>query len=126
MGQEFLIDTNIAIAFLNRSLPKNSLVFLDSLYASISVITRIELLGWPMITQEEIGKIDAFISDATVYPLSEPVVQKTIAIRQSQKIKTPDAIIAATAVVHGLTLLTRNTVDFRTIPELKFSNPFEL
>ena len=33
-------------------------------------------------------------------------------MRQQYKTKTPDAIIAATALVHGLTVITRNTEDF--------------
>ncbi len=41
-------------------------------------------------------------------------------------IKLPDAIIAATALVHGLTLITRNTKDFNRIEQLDVVNPIEL
>jgi predicted nucleic acid-binding protein len=36
-----------------------------------------------------------------------------------------DAIIAATALVHGLTLVTRNVDDFKHIAGLELENPFE-
>ena len=37
-----------------------------------------------------------------------------------------DAIIAATAIFHNFTLLTRNVDDFRTISSLQFINPWEI
>ena len=40
--------------------------------------------------------------------------------------KRVDALIAATALVHGLTLVTRDTADFRGIPELKIINPWNI
>ncbi|MEK7257684.1 MAG: PIN domain-containing protein [Bacteroidota bacterium] len=44
--------------------------------------------------------------------------------RQFKSIKLPDAIIAATALTHQLTLLTRNVSDFSKIPGLTVVNPF--
>jgi predicted nucleic acid-binding protein len=35
-----------------------------------------------------------------------------------------DAIIAATALVHGLPLVTRNVDDFSHLTELEIKNPF--
>jgi predicted nucleic acid-binding protein len=40
--------------------------------------------------------------------------------------KLPDCIIAATALVHGLTLITANKRDFSNIPGLTIINPFKL
>jgi predicted nucleic acid-binding protein len=47
-------------------------------------------------------------------------------LRQQHKIKLPDAIIAATAMAEGLTLITRNSDDFKNINSLKLLNPWEL
>jgi len=46
-----------------------------------------------------------------------------VEIRRTRKIKTPDAIIAATAIVNDFTLLTSDS-DFDHIPNLKVINPF--
>jgi predicted nucleic acid-binding protein len=49
-------------------------------------------------------------------PLSEAIVQRTIALRQQHRIRLPDALIAATALVLGEPLVTRNTQDFHGLP----------
>jgi toxin FitB len=65
------------------------------------------------------------VEKATIYQLTQSIIQQTIQLRQIHKIKTPDAIIAATAVIHNLMLITRNTSDFKQIPGLVLVNPFE-
>ncbi len=52
------------------------------------------------------------------------VVQKAIEINRSIKIKLPDAVIAATAIVNDFTLISRNDDDFEKVPGLKYLNPF--
>jgi predicted nucleic acid-binding protein len=127
MGQiEYLIDTNIAIAYLDKELPYTGYNFVGNLPIILSVITRIELLGWFKAPQNTISRLKNYINNAFIYPLEEPVILKTIELRQLYKIKTPDAVIAATTLLNGLTLLTRNLSDFRQIPDLKITNPFEM
>lgn len=57
--------------------------------------------------------------------LYDDIVNKTISIRKSNKIKLPDAIIAATALVYDLTLISRNTSDFKNIAGLQSIHPHE-
>ena len=52
------------------------------------------------------------------------VAERAVALRQKQKMGLGDAIIAATALVHGLTLVTRNVDDFKHIAGLEVQNPF--
>ena len=66
-----------------------------------------------------------FIAEAEQMPLDEVIIQQTIRLRQQHRIKLPDAIIAATALVHGLPLLTRNVSDFRAIAGLAILNPHD-
>lgn len=47
-------------------------------------------------------------------------------LRKQKKIKLPDAIIAATVLVHGFTIIARNTKDFQHIAGLNYVNPHEL
>ena len=79
-------------------------------------------MAWvsPYKNKEEI--IKQFIADANILPISPAVVNQCVAIRRSRKIKTPVAIIAATALVHGLTLLTHDS-DFNKISGLNILNP---
>jgi predicted nucleic acid-binding protein len=104
----------------------NGYTFVGNVPAVLSVISRIELPGWMNISPDAIARIETYISRAYLYPLNEPVILKSIDLRQHHKIKTPDAIIAATALVYDLTLLTRNLSDFKQIPGLKLLNPFDL
>jgi len=47
-------------------------------------------------------------------------------LRQSSKMETPDALIAATALEHGLRLTTRNARDFAGVPGLRLRDPAQL
>lgn len=63
------------------------------------------------------------MDEAVVLYLTEEIVQACIAIRREHTIKLPDAIIAATAVVYDMDLITRNTSDFKNIRALNIVNP---
>ena len=125
MGKGFLIDTNVIIDFSVMRLPsKGTELLLEVIRggSAISVITEIEVLGFSDIPEAIIELVEG----ATIFQLDQRVVKQTIAIRKKQKIKLRDAIIAATAIVHGLTLITRNTKDFLKIKGLKVVNPHQV
>ncbi len=128
MGTTYLLDTNTVIYFLDNLMPEKSLDFieqrLDEQGGVISIISKIELMGWRDGSPKQLQNVTDFIHDIEVLPLTDAVVDKTIEIRRSQKIKLPDAVIAATAIVHDFTLISRNDEDFRKIPGLKYLNPF--
>ena len=87
---------------------------------NISIITVIELLSW---THPEIEvQLRGFVEDANVADLDIEVVKRCIHIRRSKKIKVPDAIIAATALVNGMTLITGDG-DFDRIVGLQVFSP---
>lgn len=65
-----------------------------------------------------------FIDAANIYYVDNQIVEKTISIRKTKKIKLPDALLAATAIIYGFTLLTRNVDDFVGIDDLKIENPW--
>jgi predicted nucleic acid-binding protein len=121
----FLIDTNVAIEYIGEVLNEDVLNELDHIINSgyfISVINKIELLGFHNLSELEDEKFYEFVKNAQIFDLDEMIVEKTIEICRNFRIKLPDAIIAATALVHQLTLLTRNTKDFEKISGLKFQN----
>jgi len=110
----YLIDTNIVIYYFNGLTDDEAIhtILADSF--KISIITKIEFLGWGQFAAdlELHTKAREFISYATVFDLKEAIAEQSILLRQQFKTKTPDAIIAATALVNGLTIVTNNTLDF--------------
>ena len=92
MGQRYLMDTNTVIEFLGNKLPQKSAVFLENIPTYISIITRIEVLGWLNATKEQITALQSYINTTSIYPLDEIIILKTIELRQQHRIKTPDAI----------------------------------
>jgi predicted nucleic acid-binding protein len=125
MGKRYLIDTNIIIDFSENRLPLNAKLFVAEIIdnePNISIINKIELLGFSMVTPE----IIEFTDSTNIINLTEDVANQTINLRKKRKIKLPDAIIAATALVYHLTLISRNSKDFDGINGLEFINPHEL
>lgn len=126
MGPGFLIDSNVAIHFLNGTLTPKAEVFLENVFkeeCNISIITKMEILGHKFLSLEDKEDAEAFVKSSKVYALSNLIVDTTILIKQAKRIKLPDAIIAATALIHDFTLVTRNTKDFYDIDGLKIVNP---
>jgi predicted nucleic acid-binding protein len=125
----YLLDTNTVINYLDNSIPASVILFLNKIVddaCNISIITKIETLGYNFKYNEEKNMMEYFISASIIYELNETVVNATIAIHKAHKIKLPDAIIAATALVYNLSLITRNTSDFKNITGIKVVNPFEM
>jgi toxin FitB len=130
MGKKFLIDTNILIYHLNDSLIGEGRTFVLSILkveGNMSVISKIELLSWKTPDAATSEQMRIFIENCTIYPLTDQVANKTAELRRTYaKLALPDAIIAATALVHNLTLISRNDKDFQRIKKLKYTNPFNL
>lgn len=125
---EILFDTNILIYHLQGQLNEAGTVLLAkglSGQGAYSVISRIELLGFERPeTQEKQAK--RLLAQLNALPLTTEVTERTIQLRRQMKIKIPDAIIAATALEHSLSLVTRNTNDFNKIKGLNVVNPFKI
>lgn len=124
MGKEYLIDTNAVIDYLDNKLPAKANAFIEGNRPNISVITRIELPAWPGADERQLQILKEFVDQSDIFNLQEDIILHTINIRKSLKPKLPDAIIAATAIVNDLTIVTRNTKDFEKIEGLKVINPY--
>jgi predicted nucleic acid-binding protein len=122
-----IIDTNILIYHLAGILTDQAeAVLADALESGsyISIITRIELLGWRKHSPESLKAAEALLQSVSEIPLHEEIIRLCISFRQNYPIKLPDAIIAATARHIKVPLMTRNMADFERVPELKMLDPF--
>ena len=124
-GINMILDTSILIYAAAREFPEWD-VFLSSGQFAASVITRIEALGFTRRDETEKTALNALFAKLRVLPLSDTVANQAIDLRQQRKMSLADAIIAATALVHGLPLVTRNVGDYKHIAEINIINPFEL
>ena len=126
--ERYVIDTNAVSDYFSASLSDKGLDFMDGVFDAvpvISIITQIELLCWN--TSESIEEsVNAFIHDSLILEINPDVVAHCVLLRRNKKIKTPDAIIAATALAYGYTLVTNNERDFAGIRGLKLLNPMKL
>ena len=118
-----LFDSNILIDALKGIAPALEEIASEE-RPTVSIVTQIEVLaGSPTYHVESVAR--DLLSRMTVLPLSSAVAEATVTVRRTTRLKLPDAIILATARVHGLTLLTRNTRDFpRDDPSVRV--PYEL
>lgn len=128
MGKGYLIDSNVVIGYLDNKLPIHGMETMNKIIdnvPNISIITKIEILRFNT-SAADYRVLEEFVSESITLNLDNTVVDKTISICKSARIKLPDAIIAATALVNNLILITRNTDDFKKIAGLKLFNPWEM
>ena len=122
----YLLDTNIIIEAVGGSAPAVELFekAVRSGWVGYSSITRLELFGYPDLTSEEEHALEVVIGEIEEKTVTSSVVDRAIQIRRAVRIKTPDAIIAATAIECGAVLVTRNEDDFKSVEELDIINPW--
>ncbi len=121
-GNSALLDSNIIIYLSKKELPFTFFDKFDELH--ISVISYMEVLGFKFRSNEEEDFVKELIELFEVQFIDQNVAEKVIEIRKQNRIKLPDAIIAATAAVDNLCLVTRNIEDFQNI-DIKILNPFD-
>jgi len=104
-----LLDTNVIIDFLKQ---KNIAFDLFTLFSEhecfVSVITKLELLKYPSITSDEENAINEFLRLVPIISMNPAIENETIGLSRSTKLKLPDAIIGATAIVYGAELVTND------------------
>lgn len=118
-----LLDNNIIIdaaqeenEFLREFIAENS--------PSVSALSYLEVLGYHQLSDEDKTYFEEFFKASQILPISQAVINQAVKLKQIRKISLGDAIIAGTALVYDLTIVTRNVEDFRWITELKLLNPF--
>jgi predicted nucleic acid-binding protein len=121
-----VFDSHILVYHLNDALPPSVLNQVELWItegAVISMMSRIEVLGYPQ-TADQLPQAMRLLAYFDEIPLHEPVVQRTITLRQQYRIRLPDILIAAAALDLGFPLVTRSTEDLHSLNGLIILNPF--
>lgn len=113
MIRRYLLDTNAVIYLVSGCL---ALPLPDGRY-SISIITEIELLSFAGISAEEEQRIRDLLLLLDRVQLTDAVRDEAINLRRKNRLKLPDAIIAASALTRDAVLLT-NDQAFSTVAGL--------
>ena len=119
-----LLDSNIVIYSAE---PEHSELqqFVEEQDTAISIATYIEVLGFRGLDEHHKQFFEDFFQSITVFRLTTEIADKAIELRRQRRIELGDAIIAATALVHDLPLLSHNTRDFRWIEGINLHDPME-
>jgi predicted nucleic acid-binding protein len=86
----------------------------------VSVVTRCELFAGS--TADERG-VSAVLAGMVEHAVDRTVAERAGRLRRRTGLRIADALIAATALEHGLTLVTRNTRDFAGVRGLRIRQP---
>src|SRR5215475_11464091 len=119
-----LVDSNILI-YAAQPVHAQLRRFIADHAPTVSAVSYVEVLGYHQLDDEERQYLEAFFRVAQVLPLSQAVLDQAVTLRQQRKMSLGDALVAGTALVHGLTLVTRNVDDFHWIQGLSLLNPFD-
>ena len=125
--RKYLLDTNILIYYWNGDIPEGERDKIEAILKHsfiVSIITKIELLGWRKHTPDGFKKAKEFLERAEVLPIDDYLAELTIELKRDNNIKLADALIAATAISNDLVLVTRNEDDFSDLTDLEIYNPF--
>ena len=130
----YLIDTDWVIDVVHGNVhAAQTLLDLATEGLAISLITYGELFEGVHFSRDRqvaLAGLRAFLRGKELLPLTIDIMERFAMVRGEltrpvrQQIGDMDLLIAATALHHGLVLLTRNTRDFRLVPDLRrFDEP---
>jgi toxin FitB len=118
-----LIDSNIIIyAAKPEHVPLRQ--FIARHASAVSAVSYVEMVGHHRLTDLERLYFEAFFAAAPILSLSQGVLEQAVKLRQIKKMTLGDSVVAGTALLHNLALVTRNTKDFDWVPGLVLLNPF--
>jgi len=118
----FLVDTNILIYYLEGRQEAVDFLRRNRGNLAVSAIAWMEVLSYPFTPEQE-TVVRAFLNEFSLIEITMPVMELAVSLRKQKKMKLPDAVIAATSIYHNMTLVTRNTKDFKGL-SVQTDDPF--
>ncbi|MCY4109992.1 MAG: type II toxin-antitoxin system VapC family toxin [Chloroflexi bacterium] len=113
---ELLLDTDVFVDHLRGA----RRLTLGDEQVAYSVVTRCELFAG---RQGEESRVAELLEPFVEIPMDRGVAEMAGRFRWRHRVRIADALIGATALQHGLTLVTRNVRDFEAIPNLRVRLP---
>ena len=120
-----LLDTTVLIDVLRNRLNRRALL-LEVVERGHTLTTAAINIGevYAGMRSEEEAATEAFLSSIECYPITATIARragslKSTRAKKGQTLTLADMIVAATALEHGLSLMTDNSKDF-PLPELNF------
>ena len=120
--KRYLLDSNILIYHLNGETKATDFILKNFNVCAISQITFVEVLSFDFDEQEAV-QVENLLKCFEIINASDDIAQQCLKNRKVKKIKIPDNIIASTAQVNDLILVTRNIDDFKQL-DLRIINIF--
>ncbi len=122
--QSLILDSNIIIYSIDPEY-QSLREYLLNVDMHVSEISKLEVLGYSKLTTEENQKFEYFFANlTTLINIQSDIINQAIQLRKIRKMSLGDSIIASTALLYQLPILTRNEKDFAWINELTVINPF--
>jgi predicted nucleic acid-binding protein len=122
MAAKALFDSSAVILYFNDALPHESIALMQQAIVAgtgaISVITRAEVLAWPSHTPVSIAAALSGMGGFEQLEVTAQVADEAARIRRECNLKLPDALIAATAKLRQIPVVTANGRDFERVNEL--------
>lgn len=119
-----ILDSNIVIyAFEPKHRESTLEDFLLQSEFSVSNVTRLEVMGYWRNSDAEFRSFELFFQATHVLAISFEIIDRAIQLRRQRSMGLTDAMIAATALIHQLPLVTHNTRDFQWISDLELIDP---
>jgi predicted nucleic acid-binding protein len=117
-----LLDSNLIIY---ASQPQHGALrrFIAREVPYVSAVSKVETLGYHELGEDEKRFLEEFFDAAEVLPVSGSAITVAIRLRQKRRMSLGDALIAGTALSHGVPLATHNEEDFAWIEELEVVDP---
>ena len=118
-----LFDSSAVILYFNDAVTEASFTLIKQAIsqgsAAISVVTRAEVLAWPAHTLQSLQAATAGLAVFEQLDVDAGVADEAARIRREYNVKLPDALIAATAALRNLAVVTANFRDFERIAGLQ-------
>lgn len=123
----FLLDTDTCSAFLKGDNQIWQRCMQHTGQLSISALVAAELYTWALRARgspKRLSALTEFLQDVTVHDVTVEVARAFGALRAKlldggRPAPQIDLLIAATALVHNLTLVTHNMQDYEQVPDLR-------